>query len=453
MAEGIAQLALNFHPACPITIAFDAPPISSDGGALWLRQMEDRLGWSERLAAVLPDARDPRKVTQDRREQLRQRLSQIAWGYSDCHAADRLRQAPVLKSVCDRSPQAAGLSSHPTLARLENAVDLRQLRALVGEIEEPYVRSFTEAPDVMVLDLDSTDDPPHGQPQLSGFHGYYDPHMSQPLELFAGARGQLVSLVRRPGTAHAARGARGVRRRILQRLKRRFPQTQSVGRGDSAFAVPRLLRVVEALNRVWGGSASIVGLAQTAGLLRSGAAALSEARRRFLATKQPGQPFDAFPSAAESWPQTRHVVLKAEVSAPGAQPRFVVTSLSEFAPALLYPAYWERGQCEKFSQDCKNALQADRLSCSTVAATCFRLLEPAAASVLVPALRTPVAPLAPPLGRAQLDPWRLQLLKVAAIVSQATRRLLVRLPATFPVARVFRQRASTLAEFPSLSSA
>jgi hypothetical protein len=136
MAEGITQLSLDFHPTVPLKVAFDAPHISSDGGALLLRQMDDRLGLSERLAALLPDERDPRKVKHDRREQLRQRLYQIALGYADCNDADRLRHDPLLKSVCDRTPQAEGLSSQPTLSRLENAVDARTLRALLGEIEE-----------------------------------------------------------------------------------------------------------------------------------------------------------------------------------------------------------------------------------------------------------------------------------------------------------------------------
>ena len=117
MAECIAQLALNFHPSSPITVAFDAPHISSDGGALLLRQMDDRLGLSERFAALLPDERDPRKVQHTRREQMRQRLYQIALGYPDCNDADRLRHDPLLKSVCDRPPQAQGLSSQPTLSR------------------------------------------------------------------------------------------------------------------------------------------------------------------------------------------------------------------------------------------------------------------------------------------------------------------------------------------------
>jgi DDE family transposase len=133
--------------------------------------------------------------------------------------------------------------------------------------------------------------------------------------------------------------------------------------------------------------------------------------------------------------------------------RFVVTSRPEFAPALLYHAYWERGQGENLIKDGKTALQADRLSCATVAANCFRLLEHAAASGLFPALRTQVAPLAPQLGRAPCDTLRLQWLKVAALVSQSTRRLLVRLPSAFPLARVFRQLASTLAGLPVLSSA
>jgi len=453
MAEGIPQLSLDFHPTVPLTVTFDAPPISSDGGVLLLRQMDDRLGLSERLAALLPDERDPRKVKHARREQVRQRLYQIALGYPDCNDADRLRQDPVLKSGCGRSPQAEGLSSQPTLSRLENAVDMRTLRTLLCEIEEQYVRSFTEPPAVIVLDIDSTDDPTHGQQQLSFFHGYYDQHMYHPLLIFDGERGQLVSAVLRPGNAHAARGAMGVLRRIIRRLKQRFPHAQIVVRGDSAFAVPRVLRMLEELDRELGGIAYVVGLAQNAVLLRFGAAALSEARLRFHATKQTVQHFDAFAYAAETWPQARHVVMKAEVSEHGANPRFVVTSLPEFAPALLYHAYCERGQCENFIKDFKNALQADRLSCSTFAANFFRLLEHAAAYVVFHALRTHVAPLAPQLGRAQFDTLRLQLLKVAALVSQSTRRLLVRLPSAFAFARLFRQLATMLAELPVLSSA
>jgi Transposase DDE domain group 1 len=300
--------------------------------------MEDRLGLSERLAALFPEERDPRKVKHDRREQMRQRLYQIALGYVDCNDADRLRHDPLLKSVCARTPQAAGLSSQPTRSRLENAVEVRTLRVLLQEIEEQCGRSFSTAPAVIGLDIDSTDDPTHGQQQRSCFHKFYDQHLSHPLLIFAGERGQLVSAVLRPGNAHAAPGARGVLRRLIRRLKQRFPQVQVVVRGDSAFAVPRVLRMLEELERELGGIAYVLGLAQNAVLLRSGATAVAEAQERFRAAKQTVQHFTAFAYAAESWPQARHVVMKAEVSAQGTNPRFVVTSLSEFAPALLYHA-------------------------------------------------------------------------------------------------------------------
>jgi len=117
-------------------VTFAAPPISGDGGVLLLRPMDERLGLSARLAALLPDERDPRKVKHARREQVRQRLYPIALGYPDCNDADRLRQDPVLKSVGGRSPQAEDLSSQPTLLRLENAVDMRTLRTRLREIEE-----------------------------------------------------------------------------------------------------------------------------------------------------------------------------------------------------------------------------------------------------------------------------------------------------------------------------
>jgi Transposase DDE domain group 1 len=453
MAACIAQLSLDFHPTLPIRVAFDAPHISSDGGLLLLRQMDDRLGLSKRLAALLPDERDPSKVKHARREQVRQRLYQIALGYADCNDADRLRHDPLLKSVCDRMPQAGSLSSQPTLSRLENAVDAGTLRAVLREVEEQYVSSFARAPEVIVLDIDSTDDPTHGQQQLSFFHGYYDQHMYHPLLIFDGESGQLISAVLRPGNAHAARGAMGVLGRIIRRLKQRFPQVQIVVRGDSAFAVPRLLRLLDTLDRELGGIAYVLGLAQNAVLLRQGTAALAAARARFGTTRQPVQHFDAFAYAAESWPQERHVVMKAELSEQGENPRFIVTSLTEFAPALLYHAYCERGQCENYIKDFKNALQADRLSCHTFTANFFRLLEHATAYRLLHALRTQVALLAPRLGRAQFDTFRLQLLKVATLVSHSTRRVLVRLPAAFPLAALFRRLVVTLATPPFFSSA
>jgi Transposase DDE domain group 1 len=244
-----------------------------------------------------------------------------------------------------------------------------------------------------------------------------------------------------------------VLRRLIGCRKPRFPQVQIVGRGDSAVAVPRRLRMREEAEREGGGIADVFGWAQHAGLLRQGAAAWAEARARFGSSGQSVQYCDTFAYGAESWPPARHVVMNAAMTEPGENPRFVVTARAEVAPALLSHAYCERGQGENFLKDFKTALQAARLSCQTVAANFFRLLDHAAAYLLLPSLRPQVAPRAPRLGRAQVDPRRLSWLKVAASVSYSTRRVRVRLPHAFPLAALFRQLAQTLAAPPVLSSA
>ena len=206
MTECIAQLGLSFYQPKAVEVIFDAPQISSDGGALLLRQVDDQLGLSAWLAAAMPEQRQAARTTHDRREQVRQRLYQIALGYEDCNDADRLRADPLLNTVCDRDPaDCAGLSSQPTLSRFENAADTATIKRLLEQFEQRWVEALAADTEVVVLDIDTTDDPTHGAQQLSFFHGYYDHHIYHPLLIFDG-EGQLVSAILRPGNAHAARG-------------------------------------------------------------------------------------------------------------------------------------------------------------------------------------------------------------------------------------------------------
>ena len=145
MTECVPQLRLDFHPGVAVTMRFDAPQISSDGGAVLLRQVDDRLGLSAWVAAALPDERCPQRVIHDRREQVRQRLYQIALGYEDCNDATQLRHDPVLKAVCDREPdEDQGLSSQPTLSRLEKAVDMASVKRLIEGLEDSWVAELDE---------------------------------------------------------------------------------------------------------------------------------------------------------------------------------------------------------------------------------------------------------------------------------------------------------------------
>jgi hypothetical protein len=432
------QLTLGFHPRFPVEVVFDAPETSSDGGVLLLRQMDDQLKLSERFSACLPDVRDPRFIVHERLEQSRQRIFQIALGYEDCNDARALRLDPLLRVACDLKPaDETRLSSQPTLSRLENAVDMKSIKKLLKQIEGDYVSSFTSAPEVVVLDIDTTDDPTHGQQQLTFFHGFYDQHMYHPMMVFDGITGQLITAILRPGNTHAARGGMGVLRRIILALKRRFPRTSIVVRADAGFAVPRLMAMLEALKAKLGDVDYLVGLAQNAILRRLGAPAMAVANAQFAAGHDYVRHFDSFRYAAETWPHERLVVMKAECSEKGENPRFIVTSIEGFPPAWMYDAYCERGQCENFIKDFKNALKADRLSCETFTANFFRLMEHAAAYVLMHALRVEAGKQAPSLATVQMDTLRLRLLKVAATVKQSARRILVRLPRAFPLASTF----------------
>lgn len=224
MTQCNVQTVLDFHPERRVRVEFDAPEISSDGGWLLLRQVDDREGITEGFASCLRDERDPSRVDHDRHEQTRQRIFQICLGYDDGNDADWLRTDRLLKTVCDRVPDdPENLSSQPTLSRFENACDARTLRRLLDWMEDSYVESLPEDTEAVVLDIDPTDDPTHGQQQLAFFHRHFDQSMLHPLLVFDGDTGQLITAILRPGNVHAARGSTGVLRRLIGRLRDHFP--------------------------------------------------------------------------------------------------------------------------------------------------------------------------------------------------------------------------------------
>lgn len=440
----LPQLRLDFHPQRPVDLSFDAPQTSSDGGLLLLRQLDDRLGLCARVAACLPDPRAAAHVVHRRLEQVRQRILAIALGYEDQNDATTLRHDPLWRAACDRMPDdARGLSSQPTLSRLEHAATARDVVRLQRQLEADYVASLPEGTEVVVLDLDSTSDPTHGQQPLAFFHGHYGLSMYFPLLVFDGG-GRLASVRLRPGNAGNNRYATPLLVRLVRALKARFPAAQVVVRADSGFCTPRLLEALEALGRALGDVDYVFGLEKNVRLVAELAPALAEA----AAQARPGvsaRRFMAFAYRAHRWSCARHVVGKAEQLGDKPNPRFVVTTLAHVPPRMLYEnGYCGRGEAENRIKDFKNALAGDRLSATTYVANAFRLLLHAFAYRLLDALRTEVAAEAPALGRAQFDTLRLRLLKTAALVRTSVRRIAVALPASFPLASVFARVATRL---------
>jgi hypothetical protein len=311
-------------------------------------------------------------------------------------------------------------------------------------LEESYVEELPADTTIVVLDLDTTDDPTHGQQPLAFFITHYDHWMYFPALLFDGA-GRLVSVRLRPGNAGNYRYTAPMLDRVIRRIKARFPAAQVVVRGDAGFCAPRVLDTLDRLAAEFGDVDYLFGIEKNAVLLRLAAPAMDIAAAQFAQTHAATRTFMAFGYRAKSWSRERHVVAKAEHLEKGPNPRFVVTTLSGFAPRVLYEwGYCGRGQAELYIKDFKNALKADRLSCTTYVANAFRLIEHAVAYRLMFGIREQLAIAAPTLATVQFDTLRTRLLKVAAFVRQRVRRILVALPQCFPLAQVFRTVAEQL---------
>lgn len=438
--ECMPRIRFGFHPRRVVDVSADAPTTSSDGGLVLLRQLDEQLGLCARLAPLLVDRRDPRLTQHARLEQLRQRVFQIVMGYEDQNDATALRHDPLWKVACDRNvDEDDALSSQPSLSRFEHAMTARAVVELTRAFEDEYVATLPEDTGEVVLDLDSTEDPTHGQQPLSFFNAHYDSYMYFPLLVFDG-EGRLASFRLRPGNAGNSRYAAPRMSRLVRKLKARWPHLRILVRADGGFCTPRFLDAMEKLNMELGAVRYVVGLPQNSRLLELSGRWMQEAADEARATG-PGQStrrFATFGYATRSWSHERSVIVKAEHLGDKANPRFVVTSVQDMEPRAIYQTlYCPRGQAENAIKDFKRALAGDRLSCTTYVANAFRLLLHAVAYRLLDALRRVVVRVAPSFGRRQFDTLRLLLLKVAALVGQSVRRVPLQLPAAFPMAEVF----------------
>jgi hypothetical protein len=237
-----AIIRFSVPAALPLEDSFDGGRLTSDGGLPWLAQVEAALALCAAFAAAIPEWR--RGPVRHKLETLiRQRVFQIACGYEDQDDADTLRTDPLLKVVCGQLPETGhDLASQPTLSRLENAVDRKSCYRLALALGELYLRERERdgLPTHIVLDIDGTDDPTHGQQEGSAYHGYYRQHMLHPLLIFDGQTHQLITAVLRPGNTHGSTGVLAVLKRVVRAIRARWPQVRIDLRMDSGGAVPAI---------------------------------------------------------------------------------------------------------------------------------------------------------------------------------------------------------------------
>lgn len=246
MTQCNTQLTFQHYKKKTLTVDFQGGDITSDAGLLLIRQADDALGLIRGLSGCIYDKRDSRYADHDMDTLLRQRAYQIVAGYEDCNDADLLRKDPALKAACDRLLSDADLASQPTLSRLENSVTIKDLYRIGEYFTDRYVRKKKkEKPKRIVPDMDGTDDPTHGNQQLTFFHGYYDQYMYHLLVIYDAHSGDLVTAVVRPGNKHASSGVLAILKRIIKKLKAALPKTEIIIRGDAGFAVHGLYEYCE----------------------------------------------------------------------------------------------------------------------------------------------------------------------------------------------------------------
>jgi hypothetical protein len=423
----------------PLEASFDGGRLTSDGGLPWLDQAETGLGVCAAIAKQIPDWRHG-PVRHPMASLVRQRVFQIACGYEDQDDADFLRTDPLLKLVCGRLPESDhDLASQPTLSRLENAVDRRACYRLALALGELYLRERERdgVPTHIILDIDGTDDPTHGQQEGSAYHGYYRQHMLHPLLVFDGTTGHLITAVLRPGNTHGSAGVVAVLKRVVRALRARWPAVRIELRMDSGGAVPTIYEFCERA-----GIGYTIGLITNPRLTALAAPLMAEAhRQRAVAGGEKVRLFGETVYQAESWDQPRRVVIKAEALPQGPNTRFVVTTRSA-PPETLYDWYTDRGAAENWIKDLKIACFADRLSDHRFWANQFRLLLHAAAYWLLDTVRRWLAACA--LPHLQLDTLRLRLLKIGGRVWQRADRVHLRLATSHPGQTLWHQLAAYL---------
>jgi len=440
----------------PLVATFDQPHASSDGGAILLKAAEARYGLIDGLAQGLVDDRQPGKVRHTLEDLLAQRIFGLACGHPDANDADRLADDPIHKLLLGRDPiDGDPLASQPTISRFENGRSTQALyqmgRELAETVIERHRRRLHGRARRITIDLDPTDDPTHGAQQLTFFNGHYDTWCYLPLLAFVTFDDEpeqyLCAAVLRPGNAPATRGAIGLLRRLLARLRRAFPKARFLVRLDGGFATPEMFAFLEAES----GLDYVGAMGENAVLTRLAEPTMVKARARSEASGQTEHVYTEARYAAKTWPHERRVVIKAEmVRLPGRtprdNPRFVITNLRQTPRSLYERVYCARGDIENRIKELHDGLQIGRTSCCRFWANQLRVLLTAAAYVLMQELRLRAARTA--CAHTQVTGLRERLLKLGVHVVVSVRRIVLHLPTSTPFLHAWRHIALALGARP-----
>ncbi len=418
-----AQHQFTFRQDKEIHTDFEAGRISSDAGLLPLREFDHLIGFSDGIAACLHDNRNPTQISHSLPMLIIQRLYALIAGYEDQNDADLLRHDPLFQLIADKEHLGDELASQPTLSRFENDVCFSENGALNELLVESFIANV-ERPPLLIIELDSTDDPAHGQQQLIKYNGFHGQHMYHPLLIHEGLTGAILGTFLRPGEAHSSENVLTALGPIVERLKEAFPHAPIQLRADIGFAGPDLYEFCEShdIDFTIAAASNEVYKRRSDDLLAS---AVEMARR----TGRKVTLYDHFPHQAGSWQRQFRVLMKVEAEGDRTNRRFVVTNRPG-DPQALFGHYEGRGDHENMIKELKLDLKADRLSCHRFEANAFRLVLTALAYQLLVLFRRRLSN--PTLRKATAATLRERVFKVGALVGETSRRFWIRLSSSWP---------------------
>jgi hypothetical protein len=429
-----------------IVARFDGGTISSDGGALLLRQTDQRLNLLARLAECFLDGRNQEQVEHSILEMLSQRIYGLALGYEDINDHEQLRKDPVFGILAGRQELEEPLAGKSTLNRMELGAGTKDRykkitfwkEAIDELLVKVFVESYAQAPAQIILDVDTTDLPLHGNQEGRFFHGYYGSYCYLPLYIFCGE--QVVCARLREANHDAAFGSLQEIRRIIAQIRVAWPEVRIILRGDSGFCRNELMSWCESQ-----GVEFVFGLARNQRLRRIIGAQMHAATQQWQETGTAARVFSEFDYQAKKtkkggWDRERRVVAKAEHIDGKENPRFVVTSLRSeawAAQALYEELYCARGDMENRIKE-QFSLFADRVSSETMRANQMRLYLSAMAYILVSGLRR-LGLQGTELAQAQVATIRTKLLKIGAQIRVTVRKVWVSMASSYPWQGLYRQ--------------
>jgi hypothetical protein len=474
------QLRFNFGLGKPIVGTFDAGQVSSDGGLVLVRGVDDRLRLSEQISYCLADSRQEGKVKHSVVSQIRQRLGMIVAGNEDLNDADKLASDGMHKIAAGRNPETdPDLASDATLGRLENSRTDEELTFLQELLVHVFIQQQRTVPERIVLDMDTTCDEVHGYQQLSFYNGFYKTYCYTPLFIFAGSFPLAAML--RAGNAAPAEGAVRALKPVIAALREAYPEVVIELRADAGFSTPELYKFCEEVGIYY-----FIGLKPNSHLLLKARPLISRAKTEFMkfygpvedlttkqakkerqekwrrkeerirfATKEQGRMQEHFEDEdeyrtrivsdidyqADSWRTKRRVIGRCDYTAEGADIRYIVTNYMGGRPKWLYEdKYCKRGQCENYIKELK-ALKCDRLSGQEFLTNQFRLLMHTFAYILIDGLKK----LLPrEHSTISVETVRTRLIKIAVVVKETVRQVRLHWSSHCPWESQFRMIAMRL---------